>query len=106
MAAVRNRNGNLSLVFWWKGKQYIKTLKTANEDEAEQLKSDAEDQLDRIRQGKSPLAAKLLAGGIPITDVDLLIPIRVLFCAAVGAGVLVTKCLAAAYGFELEVKLL
>lgn len=70
MAFIRKRaNGQLSLVFWWQGKQSIKALGTTDEEEAGRIEQDAEDQLDRIRQGKSPLAARLLADGIPITDV-------------------------------------
>ncbi|MDM8005291.1 MAG: hypothetical protein QUV05_03945, partial [Phycisphaerae bacterium] len=70
MAFIRKRaNGQLSLVFWWQGKSWIKALGTTDEKEAEQTKKDAEAQLNRIRQGKSPLAARLLADGIPITDV-------------------------------------
>ena len=70
MAFIRKRaNGQLSLVFWWEGKQYIKALKTADEGEAQRIKQDAEAQLDRIRKGKSPIAARLLADGISIVDV-------------------------------------
>ena len=55
MASIKKRsNGNLSLVFWWQGKQCIKALGTTNEHEAERIKQDAEAQLDRVRQGKSP----------------------------------------------------
>ena len=28
MASIRSRNGKLSLVFWWQGKQCIKALRT------------------------------------------------------------------------------
>jgi hypothetical protein len=70
MASIKKRNnGNLSLVFRWQGKQWIKALGTTDEKEAEQIKKDAGAQLDRIRQGESPLAARLLADGISITDV-------------------------------------
>jgi hypothetical protein len=54
MASIKKRsNGNLSLVFWWQGKQWIKALRTTDNDEAERIKKDAEAQLDRIRQGKT-----------------------------------------------------
>jgi hypothetical protein len=69
MAFVRKRGDSYSLTIKWKGKSYIKALKTADEREAEQIKEDAEAQLDRIRQGKSPIAARLLADGISIVDV-------------------------------------
>ena len=70
MAFIRKRaNGKLSLVFWWQGKSYTKALGTRDEGEAEQLKKDAETQLDRIRKGKAPLAARLLEEGFAITDV-------------------------------------
>ncbi len=70
MASLRKRaNDNFSLVFWWKGKQHIKSLGTPNEQEANQIKKDAEDQLARIRNGRSALASKLLADGHSITDV-------------------------------------
>jgi hypothetical protein len=70
MAFLRRRaNGMYSLSFWWKGKSYIKALGTDNEAEAKQIKKDADDQLDRIRKGRSALAAKLLADGHSIVDV-------------------------------------
>ena len=70
MAFLRKRaSGNYSLVFKWKGKQYIKSLGTKDRREAEQIKKDAEDQLARIRNGRSALASKLLADGHPIIDV-------------------------------------
>ena len=70
MASLRKRtNSNYSLVFWWKGKQHIKALGTPDEQEAEQIKKDAEEQLGRIRRGKSALASKLLADGHSILDV-------------------------------------
>ncbi len=70
MASLRKRsNGKYSLDFRWKGKAYIKALGTDDEQEAEQIKKDAEAQLDRIRRGESALGARLLADGISILDV-------------------------------------
>ena len=69
MAFLRLRGGKYSLTFKWKGKTHIKALGTDNEAEAKQIKQDAEDQLARIRKGKSALASKLLADGHPILDV-------------------------------------
>ena len=59
MASLRLRKGRYSLVFWWKGKQHIKALGTDNLQEAEQIKKDAEEQIQRIRNGQSALASKL-----------------------------------------------
>ena len=42
---------------------------TPNEQKANQIKKDAEDQLDRVRNGRSALASKLLADGHSIVDV-------------------------------------
>ena len=70
MAFLRKRaSGNYSLSFKWKGKSYIKALGTDNEQEAEQIKKDAEDQIARIRRGESALASRLLAEGFSILDV-------------------------------------
>ena len=70
MAFLRKReSGNYSLSFKWKGKSYIKALGTDNEQEANQIRKDAEDQLQRIRNGQSALASKLLADGHCIIDV-------------------------------------
>ena len=70
MASLRKRsNGKYSLDFRWKGKAHIKALGTDNEQEAEQIKKDAEDQLARIRRGESALASRLLAEGFSILDV-------------------------------------
>ena len=70
MAFLRTRaSGIYALVFKWKGKQYIKSLGTKDRREAEQIKKDAEDQLARIRNGRSALASKLLADGHSIIDV-------------------------------------
>jgi hypothetical protein len=70
MAFLRRRaNGMYSLSFWWKGKSYIRALGTDNEAEAKQIKKDAEEQLDRIRKGKSAVASRLLADGHSILDV-------------------------------------
>jgi len=46
-----------------------KALGTASEGEAKRIKEDAEAQLDRIKQGRSPVAAKLLADGYSIVEV-------------------------------------
>ncbi len=70
MAFLRKRaSGKLSLVFWWKGKSHIKALGNEDEQEAEQIKKDAEDQLARIRRGESALASRLLSEGFSIVDV-------------------------------------
>ena len=69
MAFLRKRADQFSLSFKWKGKSYIKALGTSDEKVANRIKKDAEDQLKRIRNGKSPLAAQLLADGFKITDV-------------------------------------
>ena len=70
MAPIRIRsNGKYSLVDGWKGKQYIKALGTTVEHEAKQIKQDAEKQVDRIKNERSPVAAKLLADGFSIVDV-------------------------------------
>lgn len=69
MAFLRQRNGKYSLTFKWRGKSFIKALGTTDEQKAKQIMDDSEAQLDRIRQGKSVLAAKLLADGFSILDV-------------------------------------
>lgn len=70
MGFIRKRaNGALAYVFMWKGKRHTKNLGTTDEKEAENLRRDADDQLARIRMGKSALASKLLADGHPILDV-------------------------------------
>lgn len=70
MAFLRKRaNGMYSLSFWWKGKTYIKALGTDDEQVANEIKKDAEEQLNRIRRGESALASKLLADGHSIVDV-------------------------------------
>ncbi len=69
MASLRLRKGVYSVIFWWEGKQRIKSLGTDNEAEAKQLKRDVEGQLTRIRRGESALASKLLADGHNILDV-------------------------------------
>ena len=70
MAFLRKRaSGNYSLSFKWKGKSYIKSLGTDDEQEAEQIKKDANEQLDRIRMGQSAVASQLLADGHSILDV-------------------------------------
>ena len=67
MAFLRKRaSGVFAVVFKWKGKQYIKSLGTKDRGEAEQIKKDAEDQLDRIRNGRSALASKLLADAVEL----------------------------------------
>jgi hypothetical protein len=49
MASLRQRrNGDYSLVFWWKGKQHIKAVGTKEEVEANQIKQDAEEQLTTV----------------------------------------------------------
>ena len=53
MASLRLRNGIYSVIFWWDGKQRIKSLGTDNEAEAKQIKRDVEDQITRIRKGES-----------------------------------------------------
>ena len=76
MASLRKRaNGNYSLVFWWKRKQHIKALGTPDEQEANQIKEDAEEQLDRIRRGKSALASKLLADASQLIELLDSLPI-------------------------------
>ncbi len=69
MASLRLRNGVYSVIYWWNGKQKIKSLGTGDEAEAKQIKQDVEDQLNRIRRGESALASKLLADGFDIQDV-------------------------------------
>ena len=70
MGFLRKRaNGSYAYAFRWKGKQHIKTLGTDDEQEAEQIKKDADEQLDRIRKGHSALASRLLADGHLIMDV-------------------------------------
>jgi len=70
MGFIRKRaNGALAYVFMWKGKRHTKNLGTDNEQEANQIKKDADDQLARIRNGQSALASRLLADGHSILDV-------------------------------------
>ena len=70
MAALRKRaGGRYSLDFRWEGRPYIRALGTTNQNEAARLKRDAETQLQRIRSGRSALAAKLLDEGFSIVDV-------------------------------------
>jgi len=70
MGFIRKRaNGALAYVFMWKGKRHTKNLGTDNEQEANQIKKDADDQLERIRKGQSALASRLLADGHSIVDV-------------------------------------
>lgn len=70
MGFIRKRaSGQLAFVFSWKGKKHIKSLGTTNEDEAEQIRKDANEQLDRIRKGQSAVASRLLADGHDILDV-------------------------------------
>lgn len=69
MAFLRKRAGVYHVVFWWDGKQRIKSLGTEDETEATRIKQDAEDQITRIRRGESALASKLLADGHDILDV-------------------------------------
>ncbi|MFQ5463534.1 MAG: tyrosine-type recombinase/integrase [Phycisphaerae bacterium] len=70
MGYVRTRtNGQLAFVFSWKGKKHTKGLGTTDEKVAEQIRQDANAQLDRIRKGESALASKLLADGHSIVDV-------------------------------------
>ncbi len=69
MGFIRKRaNDTLAYVFMWKGKRHTKSLGTTDEEEAENLRRDADEQLARIRKGKSALASKLLADGHPILD--------------------------------------
>ena len=69
MAFLRKRGKKYSLSFKWRGTSYIKALDTSSEREAKQIKKDAEQQLNRIKNGRSPVAAKLLADGFSIVDV-------------------------------------
>jgi hypothetical protein len=57
------------VVFWWEGKQKIKSLNTRDEAEGTRIKGDVEEQITRIRRGESALASKLLADGHTIMDV-------------------------------------
>ena len=63
MASLRLRKGIYYVVFWWDGRQLIKSLRTDNKAEATRLKEDVEAQLQRIRRGESALASTLLADG-------------------------------------------
>jgi len=70
MGFIRKRaNGTLAYVFMWKGKRHTKNLGTTEEKEADNLRRDADEQLNRIRKGRSALASKLLADGHSIMDV-------------------------------------
>ena len=69
MASLRLRKGIYYVVFWWDGRQRIKSLRTDNKAEATRLKEDVEAQLQRIRRGESALASTLLADGHDILDV-------------------------------------
>lgn len=70
MGYVRKRaNGQLAFVFSWKGTKHTKALGTTDEQEADSIRQDANEQLDRIRRGESALASKLLADGHSIMDV-------------------------------------
>lgn len=70
MGYVRKRaNGQLAFVFSWKGTKHTKALGTTDEQEAETIRQEANEQLDRIRRGDSALASKLLADGHSIMDV-------------------------------------
>lgn len=70
MGFIRKRaGGQLAFVFSWKGKKHIKSLSTTDEDEAEQIRKDANEQLERIRKGRNALASKLLADGHSIMNV-------------------------------------
>jgi hypothetical protein len=70
MGYVRKRaNGQLAFVFSWKGTRHTKGLGTTDEGEAEAIRKEANEQLDRIRRGESALASQLLADGHSIMDV-------------------------------------
>jgi integrase len=70
MGYVRKRaNGQLAFVFSWKGTRHTKGLGTKDEGEAEAIRKEANEQLDRIRRGESALASQLLADGHSIMDV-------------------------------------
>ena len=69
MASLRLRDGIYHVVFWWEGKQKIKSLGTDDEAEATRIKGDVEEQITRIRRGESALASKLLAEGHTIQEV-------------------------------------
>jgi integrase len=69
MASLRLRDGIYHVVFWWEGKQKIKSLNTRDEAEGTRIKGDVEEQITRIRRGESALASKLLAEGHTIQDV-------------------------------------
>ena len=70
MGYIRARaNGQLAFVFMWKGKKHTKGLGTTDEQAAEQIRQDANEQLDRIRKGESALASQLLTDGHSIMDV-------------------------------------
>lgn len=69
MAFLRKRAGVYHVVFWWDGKQKIRSLGTDDEGEATRIKDDVEEQIARIRRGESALASKLLADGHDIQDV-------------------------------------
>jgi|GEM_PF-2605511 len=70
MASLRLRsNGNYSLDFRWKGKSEIRALGISDKKKAEDIKAQAEEQLQRIKYGESPVASRLLAKGYSIVDV-------------------------------------
>ena len=78
MGYIRTRaNGQLVFVFSWKGKKHTKGLGTTDEHAAQQIRQDANDQLDRIRKGENR-GARVAArparrlpharGGEPLSD--------------------------------------
>ena len=70
MGYVRKRsNGQRAFVFSWKGTKHTKGLGTTNEQEAERIRQQANEQLDRIPRGDGAMASKLLADGHSIMDV-------------------------------------
>jgi hypothetical protein len=63
MGYVRKRaNGQLAFVFSWKGTKHTKGLGTTDEGEAEAIRKEANEQLDRIRRGESALASQAPGG--------------------------------------------
>lgn len=70
MAYLRKRSGGwYSLLIYRNGKKHPKALYTTDLSEATRIKREAEEQLQRIRDGESPQAIQLLDEGFSIVDV-------------------------------------
>jgi integrase len=69
VAYLRKRSGGgYTLVVYWNGKKHAKALKTSNLGIANQIKHDAEVQIQRIHAGDASEAVKMLSEGFSILD--------------------------------------